>query len=191
MKKILTILAIALGISAAAVAQPKAIGGRLGYQTEVSYQHYLGNPNFLEVTAGFDFNSLAQNDFGFLATATYNFTFAQPNWTDRGTWAWYAGPGIATGWVNDKVVWKPAEGVKEVYHPQGFMIGLAGQVGLSYTFWFPLQLSVSLRPVVGMHISAPVKEKNTGAVIVDSKANFYDGGVTWNWTPTLSVHYAF
>lgn len=190
MKKILAILAIALGISAAAVAQPKAIGGRLGYQTEVSYQHYLGNPNFLEATLGVDLNSLAHdNNFGFLATASYNFVIAQPSWTDRGTWQWFAGPGIATGWLNDKVMWKSNMGDSKLYdYQQGFMLGLAVQGGLSYTFWFPLQLSVSLRPVLGMHIN---KGGEIGGETYGSHVGFYDGGITWNWTPTLSVHYAF
>ena len=191
MKKFIAILAIALGISAAAVAQPKAIGGRLGYQTEVSYQHYLGNPNFLEVTAGFDFNSLAHNNFGFLAAATYNFTFAQPNWTDRGDWAWYAGAGVTTGVVysNCKVKGETVE-VKRGFE-KGFMIGVPVQVGLSYTFWFPLQLSLDLRPSIGVHMHKD-SVSNGEVVVKDNKVhtNFYKQGI-FGAIPTLSVHYAF
>jgi hypothetical protein len=42
MKKIIVIAALMLGFAVAAVAQPRAIGGRLGNGAEVSYQHSLG-----------------------------------------------------------------------------------------------------------------------------------------------------
>lgn len=192
MKKIIAIAALALGIAVSAAAQPKAIGGRLGYQTEVSYLHTLGAPNFIEVNAGVDFNSIVNGHFGFTASALYNFVFAQPNWTSRGDWEWYAGPGITTGWVGDHVVYKEKVGdsvVKAHDYRQGFMLGLAAQVGLSYTFWFPLQLSVDLRPVLGMHINNGYDDGLGNKH--GSKLGFYDNGFTWNWLPTLSVRYAF
>lgn len=185
MKKIITIAVLALGIAVSAAAQPKAIGGRLGGQTEVSYQHYLGSPNFIEATLGADLFG----GFGALATATYNFTFAQPDWTSRGDWAWYAGPGIATGWVGDRFTTKIGD-YREYHYQHGFMVGLAGQVGLSYTFWFPLQLSVSIRPILGVHINGQDWTDGNGNVH-EGHVGIYNHGFTWNWTPTLSVHYAF
>ena len=52
MKKTIIIIAVMLGFAFAASAQPKAIGGRLGYGIEASYQHTLGAPHFLELNAG-------------------------------------------------------------------------------------------------------------------------------------------
>ena len=86
MKKALIVIAAVFGFALVASAQPKAIGGRLGYGLEASYQHFLGNPNLLEVNLGLD---LLGGEPGFRATGTYNFTFAQPNWTPRGNWAWW------------------------------------------------------------------------------------------------------
>ncbi len=191
MKRIIAIAALALGLSVAAVAQPKAIGGRFGYTgLEVSYEHYAGSPNFLEFEVGTTITDLVNDSFGFQATAMYNFVFAQPNWTSRGDWEWYAGPGITTGWLGDTVVYNNKElGVKEKVWDQGFMLGLAAQVGLSYTFWFPLQLSVDIRPVFGMHINNGWD--NGLGEKVGSKVGFFNNGITWNWTPTLSVRYAF
>ena len=54
MKKALIVIAAVFGFAMVASAQPKAIGGRLGYGLEASYQHFLGNPNFLEVNLGLD-----------------------------------------------------------------------------------------------------------------------------------------
>ncbi|MDD7154545.1 MAG: hypothetical protein SPF80_07330, partial [Candidatus Cryptobacteroides sp.] len=130
MKKTIIIIAVMLGFAFAASAQPKAIGGRLGYGIEASYQHTLGAPHFLELNAGI----FGLNHVGFRFTGLYNFVFAQPKWSPRGSWAWYAGPGVSLGtaYYNDK--------------NGRFFAGIAGQVGLEYEFWFPLQLSVDLRP---------------------------------------------
>ena len=160
MKKILVIAALMLGFAAAAVAQPRAVGLRLGYGAEVSYQHTLGN-NFIEADLG-----VLGFGANFNANAIYNFMIAQPQWTDRGEWGFYAGPGVALGGGGVKV-----NGVNYGY----FNAGVAGQVGLEYTFWFPLQLSIDIRPQLGV-VTVP----NAGA------AFYFD-----SWCPALSVRYRF
>jgi hypothetical protein len=147
MKKIILIAAMALGFVVTAVAQPKAVGLRLGYGAEVTYQHNLGSSNFLEANLGL-------NDFSTLnLAATYNWMIAKPQWTDRGEWGFYAGPGIALGAGKDI-----------------FNVGIAGQVGLEYTFWFPLQLSIDVRPQLGL---------------------VGDNFGLWGWYPQLGVRYRF
>lgn len=181
MKKGLMIAALALGVSAAAMAQPRAIGGRLGATgVEVSYEHTLGGSNFVEVNAGLDY----LGGIGAKVAATYNFMVAQPNWTDRGEWGVYVGPGLTTGWVGD-IVNKYSEGGVSYSSStvvNGFMLALAAQVGLEYTFWFPLQLSVDIRPYIGMHI--------WNGVNADSKVGFYETGL-YGFIPTVSVRYRF
>lgn len=146
MKKIVLIAAMVLGFTFAASAQPRAIGARLSYGAELSYQHTLGQ-NFLEADLGL-------GDFRYLnVAATYNFMIAKPDWTDRGEWGFYAGPGIALGAGKDL-----------------FNVGVAGQVGLEYTFWFPLQLSIDMRPQLGL---------------------VGDHFGLWGWYPQLGVRYRF
>lgn len=153
MKKIILVAALVLGFAAAAAAQPRAIGLRGGYGVELSYQHNLG-ANFVEADLGLTgFNALN-------VAATYNWMLAQPDWTNRGEWGVYAGPGAALGL-----------GFGEVSH---LNVAVAGQVGLEYTFWFPLQLSIDLRPQLGLW---------TGG----GAAGFYFGG----WCPALGVRYKF
>ena len=130
MKKIILIAAMALGFVVTAAAQPKAVGLRLGYGVEASYQHNLGSSNFLEANLGLD-------DFTTLnLAATYNWMIAKPQWTDRGEWGFYAGPGASFGL-----------GVGDANY---FTLGIAGMVGLEYTFWFPLQLSIDFRQHIGI-----------------------------------------
>ena len=157
MKKIIIAAALLMGIAFAASAQPRAIGLRLGYGTEASYQHTLNGENFIEANLGaFGFGALQ-------ASAVYNFMIAQPAWTARGEWGIYAGPGVALG-----------TGFSKGY---ALNIDVVGQVGLEYTFWFPLQLSVDLRPQFGVFIA-----ENT---------RFRSGGAWGGVIPTLSVRYRF
>ena len=128
MKRIILIAALALGVAAAASAQPKAIGLRLGPAAEISYQHNVSGSDFVEANLGTFMYA------GLDISSTYNFMLAQPAWTDRGSWGFYAGPGLALGFFH------------------GTSIAIQGQIGLEYKFWFPLQLAVDLKPQLGVQI---------------------------------------
>lgn len=158
MKKIFLVAAAILGLAIAATAQPRALGARLGYGVEASYQHTFQGADFMEATVGL-FGT------GFNATASYNYMLAQPYWTDRGEWGIYAGPGASIGYGIDLK--------HEVYN---FNVALVGQVGIEYTFWFPLQLSIDLRPQIGLAFGDGV--------------HFYQNGLL-GFTPCLSVRYRF
>ena len=132
MKKIILAAALVLGFAVAASAQPRALGVRLGNGGEISYQHQL-DANFLEVDGGLGLGFDGVFNVG--ATGIYNFMIAQPAWTDRGEWGFYAGPGARVGL-----------GVGEHSY---FNLAAAGMIGLEYSFWFPLQLSIDYRQVLG------------------------------------------
>ncbi len=153
MKKIILIAALTLGVAFAAAAQPKAIGLRLGWSVEASYQHNVNGADFVEANLG---------TFGYAGldlSSTYNFMIAQPAWTDRGEWGFYAGPGLALGFFH------------------GTSIAVQGQVGLEYTFWFPLQLAIDLKPQIGV-------------VMWNGGAGFWRPGL-YGFAPCLSVRYRF
>ncbi|MDR0810746.1 MAG: hypothetical protein LBN23_00490, partial [Paludibacter sp.] len=81
MKKILfTIIFIAATL--AATAQPRAIGVRLGWANEITYQHSLSDNNYLQ----FDGGLIGFGAYGAQVVGTYNWVFARPNWTNYGSW---------------------------------------------------------------------------------------------------------
>lgn len=133
MKKTLIILAAVLGFAAAAAAQPKALGGRIGnYGLDISYENFVGSgADFLEFELGLD-DAFSTNAFHF--DGVYNLMIAQPDWTSTGHWGFYAGPGASVA------VWDSGRDENVVY------AGFLANVGLEYKFDFPLQLSMSLRP---------------------------------------------
>ena len=191
MRKSIVILVIIAATAVCSFAQPRSIGLRCGVSGfEADYQHTFVNKNqFLEGNFGIDFGYNAKGATGVKAVAIYNFVWARPAWTDKGSWALYAGAGAAIGYVNDMAVWKAPDEI-EILHSElrnGFMLGICAQVGLEYTFWFPLQLAVDLRPVIGMHVneSTFVKDTKYGA-----HAGFYDNGLL-GFAPSISVRYRF
>lgn len=141
MKKIILVAAMVLGFAVAAFAQPRAIGLRIGNGAEVSYQHEKGD-NFISVDGGLglDIYNVQSNALFVGATAIYNFMIAQPLWTEEGQWGFYAGPGANVG--------------LGIGSPAHFNLAAAGAVGLEYKFWFPLQLSIDFRQMIGYSIGA-------------------------------------
>lgn len=172
MKRTLLIIIAALLSITALNAQPRAIGARLGYGAEVSYQHYL-NGNFIEADLGTSaFRSLQLH-------VVHNWVIATPVWTTKGDWLFYGGAGLGTGYCNFTETRSYSEGPMygnvTIDRKYGFL-GVAGQLGLEYTFWFPLQISVDIRPVIGP------KFGDGGGLYNDYKAFFI---------PFLSVRYMF
>ena len=135
MKKTILILLLA-GLGLVAAAQPRAIGLRGGYGLELSYQHALDWPHFVEVDLGLDL----VGDNGFRATATYNIVVAQPDWTSVGEWTWYVGPGASLGYVSEL-------GTDRV----NVMAAAVVQVGCEYSPTEHLGLSLDMRPMFGFH----------------------------------------
>lgn len=146
MKKLSLILFLVLGVSIAAAAQPRAIGARLVGDWEFSYQHQLGDRNMLQVEAGVP--PLFTRFGGAHVAATYDWIFPITSWEEEGSWNWYAGVGAGLG-ANYYRYRKNQEHPEDVDGRYCFFLGVAGRIGIEYNFWFPLQLSLDYRPVIG------------------------------------------
>ena len=191
MKKLIITLSIVFLFAVTAIAQPKAIGLRLGWNWEASYQHSLGEKAFLQLDLG------TYNFFrGLSFSPTFNFSIAKPNWTPKGEWEFYAGPGLSTGYYfGDLYLYD----IKDKRRGDYFYLGLSGMFGLSYTFWFPLQLSVDLRPTVlgfntAHHWDKDNKEHNVSWYSDFFYQNYYDGKLKGKFlypNVAISARYAF
>ena len=135
MKKTIIVLAILLGFTAVASAQPRAIGLRGGILDgglcQISYQHYAKAENFVELDLGAFYS---ESNALFDLSALHNWMIVQPEWTEEGEWGFYLGAGGTVGtFLNDD-------------NNSKVRFGIVGQAGLEYTFKFPLQISVDVRP---------------------------------------------
>ncbi len=124
MKRLIVVLICALTFVAAASAQSRALGLRVGYGGEVSYQHNVPS-GFLEADLGF-----LGNAHGFYLSGMYDFIFAS-----SGIVNFYAGPGVQVGFYSH-------ERVSE------FNAGIGGQLGVEFEIpSIPLNLSLDWKPM--------------------------------------------
>ena len=157
-------------------AQPRSIGGSIGTAVTAIYQHSLQNGNFIEANLGYHFGTSPVYSFdpqyglvknGNPATlrlrATYNIVILSPQWTSKGDWNFYAGPGVSFG--------------PGFNSNNAFTVGVAGQAGLEYNFWFPLTLSADLRPTFG--------------IVVSNGSVRYDVDGLLGFCPSISAKYRF
>ena len=87
MRRIILTIILTAG-TLGAFAQPRAAGLRLGITGfEADYQHTIQKNQFAEGGIGLDFGYNANGTPGIKATGTYNFIWARPAWTNKGTWA--------------------------------------------------------------------------------------------------------
>lgn len=168
MKKII-LFAAAMLLSLSAFADenaqkgPRAIGGQLGYGAEITYQHAIQERQFVEANLGLNYM------FGYGIRASYNWILVQPQWTDYGNWALYAGPGVGIGF---------GHGLSRYINNVNF--GVMAILGVEFDFPFPLKLSAELHP----GISLGVGDGNETKKILNI-------GSFFGFVPTIGVKYRF
>ena len=144
MKKILLLLlaVVAFGVQGSAQEIAKnAIGLRLGdndgFGPEINYQRALGDNNRLEL--GFAWHNHKHHDAVKL-TGIYQWV-----WNIDGGFNWYAGPGAGLGIVNYDHKYDNDYPYRNKSESE-FYAFITGDVGIEYSFDFPLLLSLDLRP---------------------------------------------
>lgn len=135
MKKIITTMIVMLAVASVALAQPRAIGGRIGYNTEFSYQHSITDGMYVDLTAGL---GNAWSYWGYAdATASFDWVF-----NIKGIWNWFVGPAAGLG-VGYGVYYRD-------YNVMPFRVNVGGQIGFEWEFGIPLNLTVDWRPMVNV-----------------------------------------
>lgn len=170
---------------------PRSMGFRIGVTGfDATYQHSFRRDQFLQGDFGIDFGFSVNGRPGARATATYNFIWGRPAWTHRGYWGIYSGPGLTLGYVNDLVSYRIGN---ERWNPYGnrgdggFMIALTVQVGLEYTFEFPMTLAFEVRPAFGIHANGRAERDGQ---VYKGNVGFYDNGLL-GFVPTFALRYRF
>lgn len=133
MKKILLSILLVVAVVCAAIAQPRAIGARIGNNIEFSYQHSILMDCMLDITAG------ATNVWNGWAYAEANIMLDKIFYLGSGDWALFAGGGIGAGYAYG-YKWADND-----YKP--YRLNLGAQFGVEYSFKFPLTLSLDVRPM--------------------------------------------
>ena len=134
MKKIIVSLILICTMAGVSMAQPRAIGARLGGNIEFSYQHSLAAGSWMmDLTVG------ATNYWNKWGAVGVTVMFDKVWGIGASNWNWYLGPGVGVGY-NYGPYWK-----ENGYWPFGLYVG--GQIGIEYQFNIPLNISLDWRPM--------------------------------------------
>ncbi|MBO7647346.1 MAG: hypothetical protein J6S56_04525 [Bacteroidales bacterium] len=137
MKKIIVSLILICTMAGVSMAQPRAIGARLGGNVEFSYQHDLaGGAMFVELTAGASNYWSPWGSVGVASMFDWVWGIGASNWN------WYVGPGVGVGF-NYGAYWREHD-----YLPVTLAFG--AQLGIEYQFSIPLNISLDWRPMVNV-----------------------------------------
>ena len=145
MKKLSLLIIVLLATCTVAMAQPRAIGGRIGWSIGASYQHQIGEKNMLQA----DLDFLGYGWWGFQGTATFNWLIPLVS-VSAGELNLYPGVGLGGGYEwwggYSRRIWNTGN-----YYGLGAngFVGVAGMIGVEWRFKFPLQLSFEYRPLIG------------------------------------------
>jgi hypothetical protein len=154
MKKIFTTMVIMLAVASVAFAQPRAIGGRIGYNTEFSYQHSITDGMYVDLTAGLG-NAWSRWAYADV-TASFDWVF-----NIKGIWNWFVGPAVGVGFgygagyghfsrkgsIYDGLIYD------DYYYDAPYMpfrLNVGGQIGFEWEFGIPLNLTVDWRPMINV-----------------------------------------
>lgn len=207
MKKLLLIVACCLGLTISAVAQPHAIGVRVGQNAELSFQQEVNRGNILQI----DLGGYAYR--GVQASITYAWRSQVNGSSASGAWSSYGGFGVGggyapsgrnvnfehEGWGRGRTTsWYLSErGYRDAcenaiskgksyvsLYDYGFF-GILGLVGFEYELSsVPLSLAIDYRPMIGIDVGK--------RVIPDGKHNsgikFHTPGL---WDVAFCVRYVF
>ena len=160
MKKLLTTIVMFALMAGVAMAQPKAIGARVGYNFEVSYQHTISN-GMLEVDAGLSpfitSTGIMYTEDGAQFVQRYNYGRAELilayDWmmNIQSGFYWYLGVAAGVSWGYGEFFNLPhydKHGKLVEFRRLGLPVG--AQIGLEYDFNIPLNLSVDWRPMINL-----------------------------------------
>ena len=184
--------AIAALICITADAKPRGMGMRLGATgIEASFQQSTSSKAFIQVDFGMDMGYNANGRPGAKASVTYDFIWAEPAWTARGTWSLYTGPGITLGFVDDIVPYD-RDGIIRGYQDYGLMVSGHLDIGLEYTFNVPFSIALNVRPCFGIHMNdGKFNLPGTDArVDYGRKTDFYQNGLL-GFAPSIALRYRF
>ncbi len=155
-------------------AQMKSVGTTYSYAgIGFIYEHDIDSGSFIDVQLRMETVSLLKdrrNLPGVSGSFTWNMILAEKIMSDGNKLDIFAGPGLIVGYTDD------------IRSGKGFMFGLKGRVGGECTFKRRISVSISIAPVLGMHLG-----RHDGML----NMLFYKTGILYGIMPEVGLKYAF
>ncbi len=155
-------------------AQKKAVGTTFSYAgVGLVYEHHTDDQSFMDIQLRMETSSTLENrrnSPGVSASFTWNMVFAEAIARDGNRLTFFAGPGAMIGYGDD------------IKAPNGLIIGMKGRIGGECTFKRKISISLSVSPVIGLHMSARNSMMNM---------LLYKTGLLYGIMPEAGIKYAF
>lgn len=139
-------LFVVIAFQPAVHAQKNSIGTSWSFSgIGLTYEHNASDDAFAQISVKAEMTEtfLGRSMYsGISAAFTWNLIFAQLESRNGTPLRFYAGPGLAAGLSQDMKT------------PLGLFFGLKGRVGMQCVFDRKINVSVSLSPILGIHVSA-------------------------------------
>ncbi len=155
-------------------AQKKAVGATFSYAgIGLVYEHGAGDGSFMDVQLRMETSSMfksRKNLPGVSASLTWNMVFAETEARDGSRLTFFAGPGAVFGFNGD------------IGSRKGIFMGMKGKIGGECTFNRNVNVSISVSPVLGLHLSTRGDAMNM---------LIYKNGLLYGIMPEIGIKYAF
>lgn len=173
-KKTICLTAILMLAYCHGYSQPKSVGVTFAVTGfSLSYEHSLDNDSFIDVGFKAKMDEVFSGRGKYPGGSTYvlwNMIFAEKETATGNKIRFFAGPGATAGYCAD------------FKRPPGPVFGLSGSLGMECMFDRNVQLSLSINPILGAHIS-----------VFDDHLSMklYRSGLIYSLIPEIGIKYMF
>lgn len=173
-KSVIVMLFMVIAFQATAYAQKNTLGTSWSFSgIGLTYERNVSEEAFAQISVQTEMAETFLGKVlhpGISAAFTWNLIFAQLESRNGIPLRFYAGPGIAAG-INHDMKTSP-----------GLFFGLKGRVGMQCIYDRKINISVSLAPVLGLHVSEDEENVTTRA---------YRNGLMQILMPEFGISYRF
>lgn len=155
------------------LAGPRTVGAVFSPQRSgIEYGDSFNDAAFWNIGLGVEYgNAVFWRDRTPGVSVVFQYNYVLKTWSSSsGSGTFFAGPGLKLGYMSDKNV------------DPGIVAGVAGIIGMDFAFRIPVTLSLSIKPVLGLHLD--IAGDNTSL-------RFYRNGLITEFCPEIGVKYHF
>ena len=155
-------------------AGPRTAGAVFSFcRSGIEYGHTVNDRIFWNIGFGVEYGSTIfyKNQMNPGVSLDFGYNYVLKHWeSESGEGTFHAGPGVKAGYMTDRK------------GQAGMTLGLMGCVGLDFRFHLPVTLSVSVKPVLGLHLRNDDGNFSLG---------LYRNGLIFGLLPEVGVKYSF
>lgn len=154
-------------------AGPRTAGAVFSFcRSGIEYGHTLNDKAFWNIGIGVEYgSSVFYRNLIPGVSLDFGYNYVLRTWrSEAGEGTFFAGPGLKAGYMSDR------------NEDAGVTVGVTGNIGIDFRFRLPVIISVSVKPVLGLHLRGGEDGFSLG---------LYKNGLIWGLLPEVGIKYCF